>query len=95
MQRPANREVVMARFELGSSEMAAVAAIATDGQAYHELGVMYAAGRTVPVDLVVAHKWFNIAVVRATTPPPRAGRKSRPKCRPPTLPPPSAKPAFG
>ena len=26
-----------------------------------ELGMMYASGREVPVDLITAHKWFNIA----------------------------------
>lgn len=29
-----------------------------------ELGLMYAAGRSVPTDLVAAHKWFNIAAMR-------------------------------
>ena len=29
-----------------------------------ELGMMYASGREVPVDLVTAHKWFNIAAMK-------------------------------
>ena len=29
-----------------------------------ELGMMYASGRSVPVDLVIAHKWFNIAAMK-------------------------------
>ena len=29
-----------------------------------ELGLMYASGRSVPSDLVTAHKWFNIAATR-------------------------------
>ena len=29
-----------------------------------ELGMMYASGREVPVDLIIAHKWFNIAAVK-------------------------------
>jgi TPR repeat protein len=29
-----------------------------------ELGMMYASGRDVPVDLVTAHKWFNIAATK-------------------------------
>ena len=29
-----------------------------------ELGMMYSVGRDVPVDLVTAHKWFNLASVR-------------------------------
>jgi TPR repeat protein len=28
------------------------------------LGMMYASGREVPVDLVTAHKWFNIAAMK-------------------------------
>jgi uncharacterized protein len=28
------------------------------------LGMMYSAGRSVPVDLVSAHKWFNLAALR-------------------------------
>ena len=31
---------------------------------FYELGMMFAAGRSVPADLVSAHKWFNIAAVR-------------------------------
>ena len=29
-----------------------------------ELGMMYSVGRDVPVDLVSAHKWFNLAAVK-------------------------------
>src|SRR3954453_788053 len=29
-----------------------------------ELGMMYASGRDVPVDLITAHKWFNIAATK-------------------------------
>lgn len=36
----------------------------TDGRSLYELGVMYAAGRTVEVDRVTAHKWLNIAAMR-------------------------------
>ncbi len=28
-----------------------------------QLGMMHASGRSVPVDLVSAHKWFNIAAM--------------------------------
>ena len=28
-----------------------------------ELGMMYASGREVPIDLITAHKWFNIAAM--------------------------------
>jgi TPR repeat protein len=32
--------------------------------AMFELGMMYASGREAPVDLVTAHKWFNIAAMK-------------------------------
>ena len=35
-----------------------------DGDTLHELGMMHAAGRNVPADLVLAHKWFNLAATK-------------------------------
>ena len=32
--------------------------------ALFELGMLYATGRAVAADLVVAHKWFNLAAAR-------------------------------
>ncbi|HUI15994.1 MAG TPA: SEL1-like repeat protein [Xanthobacteraceae bacterium] len=29
-----------------------------------ELGMMYSVGRDVPVDLIAAHKWFNLAAMK-------------------------------
>jgi TPR repeat protein len=29
-----------------------------------ELGMLYASGREGPIDLVTAHKWFNIAAMK-------------------------------
>lgn len=54
----------MARFDLAAADLAAMASSETNAEAFHTLGLIYAAGRGVPVDLVVAHKWFNIAVAR-------------------------------
>ena len=34
------------------------------GDMLFELGMMYSVGRDVPVDLVSAHKWFNLAAVK-------------------------------
>ena len=34
------------------------------GEVFYELGMMYSVGRDVPVDLVSAHKWFNLAAVK-------------------------------
>ena len=31
-----------------------------------ELGMMYASGRDCPIDLVAAHKWFNIAAIKGS-----------------------------
>jgi uncharacterized protein len=59
----------MARYEMAGAgvvgaEIAAMVPMFATGEAYYELGLMYAAGRTVPADLVEAHKWFNIAMAR-------------------------------
>jgi TPR repeat protein len=37
---------------------------ATSADALFELGMMYCSGRDVRVDLVAAHKWFNLAAMR-------------------------------
>ena len=39
-----------------------------------ELGMMYASGRSVPPDLVNAHKWFNLAAMKGN---PEAARLRR------------------
>jgi TPR repeat protein len=36
----------------------------TSAEALYELGIMHASGRSLPVDLVAAHKWFNIAAMK-------------------------------
>ncbi|PSC02817.1 sel1 repeat family protein [Alsobacter soli] len=54
----------MARFEMNTAEMACIASAEMDGLAFLELGMMYAAGRSAPVDRVEAHKWLNIAAMR-------------------------------
>jgi len=33
------------------------------GKEFFELGMMYTVGSSVPVDLVSAHKWFNLAAM--------------------------------
>ena len=52
----------MARFDMGAADVAATAPAAPE--AYYALAMMYAGGRGAPVDLVAAHKWFNVAVAR-------------------------------
>lgn len=42
----------------------AAATVAQGSDVFFELGMMYSTGRSVPADLVIAHKWFNIAAMR-------------------------------
>ena len=49
----------MAQFQCADLEAPAE----TSADALYELGMMHASGRSVPVDLVSAHKWFNIAAM--------------------------------
>ncbi|MCC0039784.1 MAG: sel1 repeat family protein [Brucellaceae bacterium] len=55
----------MARLEMigegfGAAEMSAKADI------LFELGMMYATGRDCDVDMIAAHKWFNIAAIKGS-----------------------------
>ncbi|HYF54498.1 MAG TPA: sel1 repeat family protein [Salinarimonas sp.] len=58
----------MARFEMGAADIAAMVPQAATGESFYELGLMYAAGRSVPLDLVTAHKWLNVAVAKGFRP---------------------------
>jgi TPR repeat protein len=57
----------MARFEILDSAMAPLGEGPAAGDTLFELGMMYSVGRDVPVDLVAAHKWFNLAAVKGNT----------------------------
>ena len=37
---------------------------AADGNVLFELGMLHASGRLGPVDLIAAHKWFNLAALK-------------------------------
>jgi TPR repeat protein len=52
----ARMDMSMGKVELGSQTAAP--------DALFELGMLYATGRDVEADLVVAHKWFNLAAAR-------------------------------
>ncbi len=52
----------MARFEIADIECASLGEAPVD--AFFDLGMMYSVGRGVPIDLVTAHKWFNLAALR-------------------------------
>lgn len=54
----------MGRYELPEIELALAAPTPMGGDALFELGMMYAAGNSVPIDLVSAHKWFNLAAMK-------------------------------
>ena len=54
----------MARFEMADAEQAVLGAGASSADALFDLGMMYSIGRSVPVDYVTAHKWFNLAAMR-------------------------------
>lgn len=46
------------------TEMVEQAALVAAPDALFELGMLYATGRDVAADMVVAHKWFNLAASR-------------------------------
>ena len=54
----------MARMEMSAVPASLVIPTEASAEAYYELGLMYAAGRSAPVDLVAAQKWFHVAFAR-------------------------------
>lgn len=56
----------MARFEAPLPDGSSFAPTGGSPDALYQLGLMYAAGREVPLDLVTAHKWLNIAASRGS-----------------------------
>lgn len=54
----------MARMEFQTRETVEYAALSGAPDALFELGLMYCSGRDVDLDLVEAHKWFNLAAMR-------------------------------
>ncbi|PZO81702.1 MAG: sel1 repeat family protein [Mesorhizobium amorphae] len=55
----------MARFEMFEVGQGA-GGTAAQADILFELGMMYATGRDCEVDLVTAHKWFNIAAIKGS-----------------------------
>jgi TPR repeat protein len=53
----------MARYDMAFDETTHAAAGGTT-DALFELGLQYSAGRGVAMDLVEAHKWFNLSAMR-------------------------------
>jgi len=54
----------MARYELAEVEGAPLGQAYASGDVLFGLGIKYSTGRSVPADLVSAHKWFNLAAMR-------------------------------
>jgi TPR repeat protein len=54
----------MARYEIAEVERAWLGQVYVSGDVLFELGIKYSTGRSVPADLVSAHKWFNLAAMR-------------------------------
>jgi TPR repeat protein len=54
----------MARFQMDLIDAMAAPAIEMSAEAYYEMGLAHACGRSRPVDLVEAHKWFNVALIK-------------------------------
>lgn len=63
------------RYEIADIDGATLAPVNATGEVFFELGMMYAAGRSVPTDLVLAHKWFNLAAMRGNSAAPRLRRE--------------------
>jgi len=53
----------MARMDISAGHMELAAQTGTP-DALFELGMLYSTGRVVDANLVVAHKWFNLAASR-------------------------------
>ncbi|MDO9125238.1 hypothetical protein [Parvibaculum sp.] len=58
----------MARMQLDTLEKGELAAEGGKCDALYNLGLMYSTGNGVEVDLVTAHKWFNLAAMQGSLP---------------------------
>jgi TPR repeat protein len=56
----------MARFEIADIGFATMGEAPAGADTFFQLGMMYSAGRSVPIDFVTAHKWFNLAAMRGS-----------------------------
>ena len=54
----------MARFELSECNHAVLGEGPASASTLFDLGMMYSVGRSVPIDYVTAHKWFNLAAMQ-------------------------------
>jgi uncharacterized protein len=54
----------MARLEMLDSDLASLGEGPAANDVLFELGMMYSVGRDMPIDLIAAHKWFNLAAIK-------------------------------
>ena len=54
----------MARFDVSIQDFPNVAAPSGAADALFELGLAYCSGRDGVIDMIEAHKWFNLAALR-------------------------------
>jgi uncharacterized protein len=54
----------MARLEMLDADMASLGEGPAVGDMLFELGIMYSIGCDMPIDLIAAHKWFNLAAIK-------------------------------
>jgi hypothetical protein len=54
----------MARLSMDMYDAVAAQAVEMPAEAYYEMGLAHACGRSQPIDLVAAHKWFNVALMK-------------------------------
>ncbi len=54
----------MARFEIQDRGMIEIAEQSGSPDVLFQLGLMYCSGRDVPLDMIEAHKWFNLSALR-------------------------------
>lgn len=52
----------MARYDMTETMVGATAQ--DSSEVFLRLGMMYSTGRSVPADLITAHKWFNLAALK-------------------------------
>lgn len=55
----------MARFDMMDADFGDMGTTA-QADILFELGMMYATGRDCDVDIIAAHKWFNIAAIKGS-----------------------------
>ena len=54
----------MSLYEVSGTNGAPIMDVASNADEMFDLGMDYAVGRSVPLDLISAHKWFNLAAMR-------------------------------